>query len=277
MQAAVDFATVARVWQFMRDARFVDTSSRSLRFQVAVLNSQAHTAAFWDMRISMLESGRLEARASIVSAPTFSARTFWNPRDLVSVFTHTVMLLIALIHTLHVSGVWCCAHQVSGTAAPSGSGATANGSSHSRWFRLLCQITCAGLCATLVSSLLSNVAVVRRTSSYALAQARDVPPAEFLPVHMYHDLLAPARILLPARQGGRGAVEGVCDVVSDGSRDPLDIRAQDDRGPLWAQESDDNGTLDNLISLLVRVLAPRLNLRKIVLLVCSRVAARLKV
>ena len=102
--------------------------------------------------------------------------------------------------------------------------------------------------------MLLNGAVVRQTSVYALAQTGEVPPSEFLPVNMYHDILAPARMLLPAKHGGAGMGDGVCNVVSDGTRDnPLDIRLEDDRGPLWAQTTDDDGVLDNLVSLLVRL------------------------
>ena len=92
VQVAVDFATVERMWRFMRDAHFVDTSTQALQFRVAVLNSEARDVAFWSMKISMLPSGRFGAHASIVSAPVVSFRSLLSGRDL-STATH-----LSLIH-----------------------------------------------------------------------------------------------------------------------------------------------------------------------------------
>lgn len=262
VQAAVDRATVARVWQFMRDAHFVDTSSQTLKFQVAVLNSEAHTVAFWSMRISMLPSGRFRAHASIVSAPLLSSGSFWSPRDILSSATHMLVFFLTLAHTASVSGVMCFAHEAisSRQGAPSTETdtGTATGtvsvdmSKTSHWFRSLCQLSFLGLCISLVCGSYLNGATVRQTRLYSMVHMQGFPAAQFLPVNMYHDLLAPARILLPSKGGRESAAGGMCNVVSDGTRDALEIRGAEHQVPLWEQQTDANGALENHSSLLVR-------------------------
>ena len=105
VQVAVDFATVERVWRFMRDAHFVDTNTQALQFQVAMLNSEARDVAFWSMRVTRLPSGRFQAHASVVSAPLVSFRSFWNLRDPLSTAIHALMFVLGLTHTAFVSGL----------------------------------------------------------------------------------------------------------------------------------------------------------------------------
>ena len=251
VQVAVDFATVERMWRFMRDAHFVDTSTQALQFRVAVLNSEARDVAFWSMKISMLPSGRFGAHASIVSAPVVSFRSLLSGRDL-STATHVLLFALGLAHTASVSGFLCSRQDVKLSAQQHADTPGAHDISRpSLWFRSLCQVVFLGGTVCLLTTFFLSKAMLHQVKHFSLVQSPGQPSQQFLPVNMYHDLLAPARMLLPAKNGGQEAPGGVCDIVGDGITDPLDIHATQHSTPLWAQATDDGGALESLSLLLV--------------------------
>ena len=252
VQVAVDLATVERMWRFMRDAHFVDASTQALQFQVAVLNSEARDVAFWSMRVTMMPSGRFQAHASVGSAPVTSFRSFWNLRDFLSSATHVLMFMLGVAHTAFVSGLLSARPSAELPAQKHAGmpGAPAAGEITAP-FRSLCQVVFLGSIVSLLTTLFLNEAMLIQVKHFSLVQGPGLPTAQFIPVNMYHDLLAPARMLLPAKNGGQGAPGGLCDVVGDGIAAPLDIRSEQNNTPLWARETDDCGALESFSLLLV--------------------------
>ena len=105
LQAAVDAHTVARIWRFLIDAHFVTDNSKELTLKVPVLNRRVQIFSFWQLKISLSQSGRIVGRASITNAPMYSSSNAWSVKDALSVASDVLLLLLTLLHTLSVCGL----------------------------------------------------------------------------------------------------------------------------------------------------------------------------
>lgn len=99
-----------------------------------------------------------------------------------------------------------------------------------------------------------NSSTLRLASTFKLSDESLLNP-ESLPAAMYHNLWAPARLLLPAKfcvvRPSSDDGEGMCTLMSDGSVADLDVSGVHDPTPLWAREYD-SSSLDALGRMLVR-------------------------
>lgn len=256
MQAAVDGPTVARMWQFLRDAHFIDSSSQHLTFRLAVLNPRSQTVGFWIMHLAMLPSGRLQSVATVIDAPIL-----WSEgvtlQDLLKFSTSGIIVLFTLAHTAFVSGLH--PDRFLQLALPETSDTDAELTHRSSdWFRRICQLSCIGLVSTMIVGLHVNASVLRQVNNFSITNSTDSISSQFLPANIYHDVLAPARMLMPAKEVPESVGDGVCNVVSDGiGQSTVDIRVDHNEGRIWAQQDASNGALKNYSSLLACSCAAR--------------------
>lgn len=255
MQSGVDKHTVARVWQFLRDAHYVDAHTTQLQLSAMVINHEAQTLAVWHLRISMLSAGRFRGRASVTTAPSHDGpgrrRTF-------STTARVAAYALALLHTLFVVGLLPSTSgeqplSSPGSRGPAKDGDAPSSTQHSVWFRLCCIAAFLGLTASLVLSLCLGSAARRLVQEFETSD-ESMPADEYLPVTMYHNLWAPARMLLPRRAASThsSAAEGVCELVSDGSRADLRVDSSSHSSmPLWERPADPR-SYENLSLMMVR-------------------------
>lgn len=198
MQTKVDGPTVARIWKFLRDAHFIDASSHSLRFRLAALNSEGQSIVFWSMRLSILPSGRLQSHAEFLEAPLFGLDGL-SERDSFSLSLYVLMLILTIAHIAFISGLCTTRHppvaqEVYDSDCPI---------KFAKWFRVLSQLAAVGLVATVVIGGIVNSSAVRQVNQFSSRHSTDssIPFTGCETANMYHDLLAPARMLLPAKEG----------------------------------------------------------------------------
>lgn len=251
----MDFPTVARMWRFLRDAHFLDANSEAIGFKVAALNTQARILSSWNMRLSILPSGRLQSHATVLNAPIlFLGAT--STQDMFEFSMYMLLLLLSLAHTIVATGLPQMPAKSEGartTTAALLEGSTAD-PRPSKWFRVLCQLSFCGLAITTLLGLYWNVATVRQVTPFSMNSSKGDASVEHLTVNMYHNLLAPARMLLPAKttESVSRLGEGTCSVAANGEgQTPLEVAVGDSNIPLWARENADNGALDTFAALLV--------------------------
>lgn len=223
VQTAVDRATIAHMWHFMRDAYCIDGKSQSLAFRLVALNTQSRTVALWSSRLVLLPSGRLQSYATILNAPLLWGDTVsWQ--DVLNFTTHALSLVLSFTHTAFVSELHRTQQPLKKIDAALRSSA---------WFRILCQADSVGLAFTLLGGLYFNHITTKQVNMYSMQSAKSSLSPEFLPVTMYHNLLAPARMLLPAKQQSSSEEDGFCHLVSGGSdHSSLHTRARWDMTPI---------------------------------------------
>lgn len=81
LQVQTDLHRVYRIWQYMRDGRFVDEVTSMLHFRLTSLNDQASVVTDWHMHVRRLPSGRFLGRASITAVPLSGAGTAHSARS----------------------------------------------------------------------------------------------------------------------------------------------------------------------------------------------------
>ena len=230
----------------------------------------------WHMTVTMLSSGKISGRASIVTLPVFGLNAAEGAPSGPGVYhaiLHFTLFALSLWHTAFVSipSSWRVAD--SSPASLTGPESSANHSTSvtpSPWFRFLCQVVFFGLTACLIMGMSANSSALRLAVAYDLSDT-DVPDPVNLPAAMYHDLWAPARFLLPAKISSVDATEeGQCTLMSDGSWADLLVSEVHDWTPLWARE-DDSSSLDALMKMMVRYMLDLRHIRDAV--VVARVSA----
>lgn len=260
MQAGVDKHTVARIWHFLRDGHFIDTSTRELDLRIAVVNHHAHTAAVWRLRISMLLAGRFRGQSTTYTAPMHVGPSREQEGQVYSRTMQLLLLALTLLHTLSVTGFLYGHRRISPETdglSSSTRKATKDGQ-HSLWFRLLCLLGLAGLSISVLLDWYMGTASSRLVQEFDTSNMQ-IPADEYLPVMMYNNLWSPARMLLP----GKAAVhvssegEGLCKLVSDGSSADLQVDTvlDDSSSPLWDMP-EDTQSFDNLSLMMVRSISP---------------------
>lgn len=247
MQAAVDAHTVAKIWQYLRDAYFIDSRSEMISMMLAVENARARVLSFWNLRIQLTPSGRFSGRATLNSIPLarLLTREGW-----VRTAMHAALLILVFSHTVVVSSPRPTETRTFGR--PTHSVKTGR-PRVSTWFRLLCQISFGCLCGSVLVNIWLNTAALEVLAEFDTSAMR-MPAQEYIPVGMYRDLTSPARLLMPTKVPVQtsGSDEPTCRLVSDGSSGMLEVDAsQGTDVPLWARDTD-NTHLNNLTRMLVR-------------------------
>ena len=69
VQATADTHTVARMWRYLRDGRFLGSHSNQVTLRLALHSSEARMTTFWTLVIRPLPSGRIQARAALSPVP----------------------------------------------------------------------------------------------------------------------------------------------------------------------------------------------------------------
>ena len=200
----------------------------------------------------MLPSGKISARAAILNVPLFGLHAADGTLSGAGLYFSTLQIILfalSLWHTALVSevvGWWMAGSPRAPLAAPESS----TSRSTSPWFRALCQLAFVGLTASTLIGISVNTSAWRLAAAFDLSDKVD-PDQVNLPANMYQDLWAPARILLPAKASSADTVrEGLCTLLSDGSRADLHITGAHDPTPLWAKD-DDSSSLDALMKMMV--------------------------
>lgn len=134
-----------------------------------VLNRRAQIFSFWQLKISLSQSGRIVGRASITNAPMYSSSNAWSVKDALSVASDVLLLLLTLLHTLSVCGLVAPAvNYVMRYLKPQKDDISAaalampeQAQQPSRWFQLLCQLSCAALTIGVILGMWLNSSVLR--------------------------------------------------------------------------------------------------------------------
>lgn len=256
LQAAVDAHTVARIWRFLLDAHFITDRSRELHLRVPVLNRSAQIFSFWHLKISIGRSGRIVGRATINNTPAYSSTTTWSLFDIYNAASDFFLVFLTLLHTLFVSGLLApCVNFLLRRLKPQcdDGSATATATHEqltlpSRWFQLLCQISCVALTIGIIFSMWLNASSLRLADEFDTSNMR-LPSPEYLPANVYQDLWSPARILMPGKVAETIHDAGECATAGNSRSSSLSVSVVNET-PTWALETDQK-PLDNLARMLV--------------------------
>lgn len=173
VQAAVDRATIAHMWHFMRDAHFIDGKTQSLIFKL-VVNLNSRTVALWSMRLAFLPSGQLQSYATVLSAPLLWRETV-SVRDLLKFTTLVMPLLLSCAHAAFLSELHLTPGSHFGRPANEYDAALRS----SRWFCRLCQVACVGLAASFAGSWYLNQVITQQVNNFSIQRVHSIPPPTF--------------------------------------------------------------------------------------------------
>lgn len=108
MQVQADIHRSYRIWQYLRDGRFVDEQSSMLHFEIATLNERASVVAHFHMHAKKLPSGRFLGKAGMTAIPMLATGHVFtdsglNMSKLLSNLADLTLWMVAAVHLLRLT------------------------------------------------------------------------------------------------------------------------------------------------------------------------------
>ena len=108
MQVQADIHRAYRIWQYLRDGRFVDEKSSMLHFEIVTLNDRASVVAHFHMHVEKLRSGRFLGKASMTAIPLLATGHAFTDSGLniskfLSNLADLTLWMVAAVHLIRLT------------------------------------------------------------------------------------------------------------------------------------------------------------------------------
>ena len=253
MQADAPAPVSYRVWQHLRDGFFLDDSTAQLKLRLALLNAESSTFVSWTLDLHRRAAGSFIAFASFHSLPQLPSLTLASRASRIATAmrhmhqrpAQVLLQLCVLMHSLHLA------------TAALGLAPTPLEVPRS----MLAATAAIGVACLLLSAAVA----IDWAGAHAAAAAYTATPGAQAPTRTllaaYHDISAPARMLMPAKQGvaplsvavqpqaADNATLQKCSHLSASRARDVTVQAGP---PVWSLP-DDNTELNRFTEMLVRL------------------------